>query len=866
MKTDFPGLVKLLAKHLYPEPDVFIRELVQNAHDSIKLRLAQDSHIAGRIDVFTDSDNRTITFADNGLGMDQYEIEEFLSTIGKTGTGEKTHELAERDVLVETIGQFGIGLLSAFVVAERVDIYTQKLDTQRMWHWSNQGSENYDLEEIPADSQSVGSRVIVIIARKHIHHIKEEAVRKTIKHYADFLPFPIFLNGNGPINVINAPWHTAAWAGERDYLRALHRFLNERYPDHPMHILPIDFASPRAKGVLYIISDRIPDVNTSGVVDIFQKRLCIRLKDQDLLPEWAKFVRGIIDSPDLQPTAGRDNLIKNDAYHHLRTLLGDLIIKGLTDLSAKNPEKFQRLCEWHHYHLKGMALFHRSFFDAVIEYLPFETNEGNMTLKQYVARQSVSAGEKLPVYFFSYGLDSNQFYELCRARRLIAINTGRRFDEELVREYVERRADRLVLKQLDNLDDPKLYESLVDEERKKFFVLEGAVRSALAQVGMGHVQPITRRFVPVDMSGAIIASQNIETFERMESLLNQPFMLEGFSALAEEFTERMRHTPINLFLNADNPLVQKLQSIEDLGVTRYQTLLLGIYNCAILYSQHRMTPENAQVFYRQLHSQMLDILEMEAELRRVKAEKEALQAKIFTSSEGAVGGGVAQVADYHDWVRLFVMMPYEPRYDSLERVLRSILQNPPYCFELVLARDKHINAKGIKNIQSHILAADGYIADVSDYDANVMMEVGWVHFEERLNSRPLMLLFAESKKREFPFDFGDHLRINYVSLPDDEAGERKLKQELRVEFERHGPLQSLIANNHRWFLSPVLFEDFQFLPSDEYKKKICDAFPTVEQLLTADKSEFTRKIRDDRLSKIYEAVVRAFSDQVGSAE
>src|SRR3954471_24944108 len=116
MKTDFPGLVKLLAKHLYPEPDVFIRELVQNAHDSIKLRLAQDSHIAGRIDVFTDSDNRTITFADNGLGMDQYEIEEFLSTIGKTGTGEKTHELAERDVLVETIGQFGIGLLSAFVV------------------------------------------------------------------------------------------------------------------------------------------------------------------------------------------------------------------------------------------------------------------------------------------------------------------------------------------------------------------------------------------------------------------------------------------------------------------------------------------------------------------------------------------------------------------------------------------------------------------------------------------------------------------------------------------------------------------------------------------------------------------------------
>jgi molecular chaperone HtpG len=574
MRTSFDGLVKLLAKHLYPEPNVFIRELIQNAHDSIQLRRVEEPEIGGEIDVIADPSARTITFTDNGMGMDQADVEEFLATIGSTGTGVRTAELAQQNITVDTIGQFGIGLLSAFVVAERIDLFTRKRGGQPGWHWVNHGGEDYELSQ-DDDAPSPGTRVVVTVGADHVDVIEEDSVRETIKRYADFLPFRIMLNGNGPVNVIDAPWHRAAWASEDDYQQALRLFLNERYPDVPLHAIPVDLESPKAKGALYISDQHIPGINTFGVVDIFQERMCVRLSDQELLPDWAKFVRGVVDSPALQPTASRDNLIKDAAYFALRKALGDLIVQSLIRLAETDRKKFHRLCDWHHFHLKGMAVHHQGFFDAVIDHLPFETNEGNLSLKEYLGRQRMEPGKRVPVYFFSYGYDSTQFYELANAKGLLAINTGRNFDETLVRRYVERRSDTLELSQLDHLDDPDLYERLPEEERRHFVPLENAMRHALEWGGNSRVRPSTRRFAPESMSGLLIQTQKIEAYEKMEALLSQPFMMEGLGELAEEVKVQMGQTPLDLFINADNPLIQELSRLEELDHPRYRLARIG---------------------------------------------------------------------------------------------------------------------------------------------------------------------------------------------------------------------------------------------------------------------------------------------------
>jgi molecular chaperone HtpG len=213
MRTSFDGLVKLLAKSLYPEPDVFIRELIQNGHDSIQLRQTTEPQFAGAIRIFSDTANRTIRFEDNGRGMDRDDIQELLAVIGRSGTGEERARLKAHDLAVETIGQFGIGLLSAFVVAERIDVYTRKVGTDQVWHWSNAGGEDYTLE--PADSgkegdREPGSTVIVTVAPAHLSHLDGEAIQKTVRKYADFLRFPIQVNGEGPVNAMHAPWHRGA--------------------------------------------------------------------------------------------------------------------------------------------------------------------------------------------------------------------------------------------------------------------------------------------------------------------------------------------------------------------------------------------------------------------------------------------------------------------------------------------------------------------------------------------------------------------------------------------------------------------------------------------------------------------------------
>ncbi|MEZ5600481.1 MAG: ATP-binding protein [Candidatus Competibacteraceae bacterium] len=155
----------MLAQSLYPEPDVFIRELLQNAHDSIQLRRVHDPEPAGEIRIDVDESNRTLSFSDNGTGMDRRDIEEFLSVIGSTGTGSRARELAARDVAVATIGQFGIGLLSAFVVAERIEVQTRKPMATQAWHWVNHGGEDYELDAaLPANTQPPGTRVLITLA------------------------------------------------------------------------------------------------------------------------------------------------------------------------------------------------------------------------------------------------------------------------------------------------------------------------------------------------------------------------------------------------------------------------------------------------------------------------------------------------------------------------------------------------------------------------------------------------------------------------------------------------------------------------------------------------------------------------------
>ena len=612
MRTNFQGLVRLLAKSLYPEPDAFIRELLQNAHDSIQLRQVQSMEPAGIICIDVDERARTLRFSDNGAGMDRSDIEEFLSVIGSTGTGSRARQLAARDVAVATIGQFGIGLLSAFVVAEKIEVYTHKLGAAQAWRWTNHGDEDYQLEALPTHTQPVGAQVIVILATEHSNFLDGRVIRQAVRRHADFLPFPILLNGFGPINAVKAPWHQPDWENPAEREPQLRHFLSERYGDSPLLVIPLDLPHPRAWGALYIPARYAPGIRSGGTVDLFQARMCIRANDSEILPEWAGFVRGLVDCPTLQPTAARDNVLRDSVYSTLREALGEAIISALLDLAAHDQPRFLQICDWHHDAIKGMATRHPQFGEMILAYLPFETPQGQLTLPDFLTRQPAGANGKKPLYFFTHEADANQFYALCRARGLLAINAGRSFDEILLRRYVDARPDAIELKALDRLEDQNFYEVLEQEQQDAYAALEQAVDRALAAQDVA-IETHVRRFQPAELSAVLLAGQRISAFDELGQALEKPFLLEGLTALAGEVRDRLRRQPLTFFLNARHPLTQRLRDLAEPEALRYRPLLTGLYYSALLNARHRLTPATARCFHSDLQALLDNYLTLSLE-------------------------------------------------------------------------------------------------------------------------------------------------------------------------------------------------------------------------------------------------------------
>lgn len=201
MEFDFQGLIQLLAKNLYSEKRVFIRELIQNAHDGILRRQSREPDaFTPRIDVESRPDELQFIIRDNGLGMDLNDIREYLAVIGRGAT-----RLEKGDV-TGLVGQFGIGFLSAFIVAERVEVETRKVGDDDGWKWSNSGTEDYTVTKVSKDS--FGTTVTVFLngeADKGVIHPEE--VDNVIRKYADMLKVPIHLNGSRePINQMIMPW------------------------------------------------------------------------------------------------------------------------------------------------------------------------------------------------------------------------------------------------------------------------------------------------------------------------------------------------------------------------------------------------------------------------------------------------------------------------------------------------------------------------------------------------------------------------------------------------------------------------------------------------------------------------------------
>ena len=426
-KAESRRLLDLMINSIYTHKEIFLREIISNASDAIDklcyLSLTDDQVGMNRSDfVITltlDKENRTLTVSDNGIGMDENDLENNLGIIAKSGSlAFKEGMDKEKDTDTDIIGQFGVGFYSAFMVADQITVVTKKYGNQQAFRWESSGAEGYSIE--PCEKDGVGTDIIMHIKAdtesepdEYNQYLREYTLYKLVKKYSDYIRFPIRMLMPQPKRKEGSPddapefeeefvYETLnsmvpLWQRKKDEVtqEEYNKFYMDRFSEMapPQSVITVSVEGAVTFKALLFIPEKLPQMyyteDFKAGLQLYSAGVMIMDKCADLLPEYFNFVRGVVDSPDLSLNISRE-LLQHD--RQLQVIRGSLekkikaeLTRMLTD-ERENYEKFyqsfgrqMKLCAMDHYGekkdvLQDLLLFYSS------------TEKKLVTLQEYVSR------------------------------------------------------------------------------------------------------------------------------------------------------------------------------------------------------------------------------------------------------------------------------------------------------------------------------------------------------------------------------------------------------------------------------------------------------------------------------------------------
>lgn len=446
VEIHLPGLLKVLGEHLYSDSRVAVRELIQNAHDSCVRRRQEDTALTNeneyepKIRVSVDTEAAQLLIEDNGSGLTHDEITVFLATVGRGYTRELRERLddVQREEALDLIGMFGLGLLSSFMIASRIEITTASYQTPaETWRWISDGGQSYALHKVVReDDASIGTTVRLNLRAEARFLLDRAILRETVNTYTAFLPIPIYLeNDRAPVNRYPAPWLEA---GEETAQGNLVRYMNwveQRTEVRPLTVLPLqdihmdDGQIIPLHGVLYVPPRSIISIQEYGDVMVYVRHMLITERERDLLPAWARFVSGIIDCPLLNPTASRETLRHDDLYAAVQDALGKALFTHFEQLADHAPLDWQTIVQAHNDLIKGWSVRAPELFTRVADLVRFKTSRGELTIPEYLHE---NPGR---IFYYENEDGVTQALALFEARRLAVVDARWFADTAFLKRY-----------------------------------------------------------------------------------------------------------------------------------------------------------------------------------------------------------------------------------------------------------------------------------------------------------------------------------------------------------------------------------------------------------------------------------------------
>lgn len=596
-----PGLLRVLAESLYSNERVAIRELIQNAHDSTVRRRVEsdDQRYTPRIDITIDRSQPVITIRDNGTGLTPDEVETYLSTIGRSYTRQLGENLNifSPERADELIGQFGMGFLSAFLIAAEVTLTTRSYQPDSPTiQWHSTGDVHYSTEIV--DERPVGTEVKLTLKPSATHLLELEVMRSVIRQYADFLSIPIYLNrGYEPINAMQPPWDTPDQIEE---------FITGRMGEaYPLAIIPLrdhmidvghDQLEIPLRGFLYVPAVSVVSVAEYGDLAVFIRRMFICAEKSDLLPVWARFVRGMVESPRLQPTASREQVQRDEGFSLVQQAIREQLIEGLRTIARETPFVWRQIVRGHRNLIIGWAVRDDEFFEQVAPIVTFRTSRGLLTLPEYL---DITGGS---IYYTSKPTASLQDRILSEGGGQPVIDASNFVESVLINKYADRRdgVRAFALDDAASMDNPLI--TPADE-------LDATYALLLAHLREQGINARIVRFAPPDIPAVMTFPQNAEFIHDARDLIDSGDIPAPFISAVEEHLTRYGEdaTVGTLCLNANNPLVQALSRSTDTALRA--AALLHIHALARLLNGRMLTGDTVRELMRTSSEALARIVE-----------------------------------------------------------------------------------------------------------------------------------------------------------------------------------------------------------------------------------------------------------------
>ena len=582
-RVNFKGILDILSKHLYSSEEIFLRELLQNAKDAITLRqIKEETFSAGKVkvEVVPAEDKSVLIFEDNGNGLTLEEVESFLSVIGSSSKKDLT-DFQMRDQ--SFVGQFGIGLLSCFMISDKITLLSKSSNSKKAVKWEATIDGTYAAVELENSSMETGTKIFLEINSEKQKDYKAPKIKKLLTKYSQFLDIEVAFIQGGSTEFIERksfPWEAEGQLSNEEIIEFGRNYFQIDFN----HFIPLESRDGKTKGIGFIYP--FPSKPGSQPTNhVYIKNMLIDEECGDILPDWAFFIKAVLSSETLSPTASREGIYRNSTLTQTRKDFEESVRNYFERLTRKAPSVLEQIINTHNLAIKAFAVSDESFFDLVIDFISFPTSHGQIKVNDLKGYDDVKYVENIDHF--------RQVLPIAKANNQLVVNTGYIYDTTLMKKLEEKYSNKF--NPLNDLQFDAILEEIEWEEENELTNFRDRCNDVLS---IFSCEANLKRFAPSTLP-AIFHLNNKQAFSR-DIDRTKKLTDDMWGGMLNEMTsgQKAYRQNSNLYLNVDNLLIKKINKIEEND--KFKRCVELIYVNALLLGHYTLNEKESKLLNENL--------------------------------------------------------------------------------------------------------------------------------------------------------------------------------------------------------------------------------------------------------------------------